>query len=148
MALWRRFGGAQPPTFSPRKALQSQYAHAKTHPRCTADSILRVLSSHRRNRNVTPRTPVFFLKEEKDRRDQTQYITIETQTAGVNRTQTLPIEMYDRHNPSAKHCNSTASPRRPAPRAPTPVPELKPARRSAAPAHNSPSYKAEYHPTA
>ena len=31
MALWRRFGGAQPPTDSPRKALQSQYVCAKTH---------------------------------------------------------------------------------------------------------------------
>ena len=31
MALWRRFGGAQPPTDSPRKTPQSRYGHAKTH---------------------------------------------------------------------------------------------------------------------
>ena len=63
-------------------------------------------------------------------------------------TQNISIETYDRHNPSAKHCNSTASPRRPAPRTPTPVPELKPARRSAAAAHNPLSRKAEYRPAA
>ena len=50
MALWRRFGGAQPPTFSPRKTRQSQYDHAKTHLHRAADSVLRLLRS--------PRSPV------------------------------------------------------------------------------------------
>ena len=50
MALWRRFGGAQPPTNSPRKTWQSQCACAKTHSHSAADFVpssprrLRVLS--------------------------------------------------------------------------------------------------------
>ena len=39
---WRRFGGAQPPTDSPRKTLQSQYVHAKVHLHRAAAPVLRV----------------------------------------------------------------------------------------------------------
>ena len=41
MALWRRFGGAQPPTYSPRKEFQDQYDHAKRHKGRVASSVLR-----------------------------------------------------------------------------------------------------------
>ena len=161
LALWRRFGGAQPPTYSPRYRCEYVVTAPEEHDRLATR--LRRSRRHcglRRNDMASVqglsfpqeafRSPPGLLRGlrrdfgGKPRRDrhkkthkpevnQTSPITAQShenmlrrsrparnrnaacrkpsclartrQTAGVNRTQDIPIETYDRHEPNAKRLN-------------------------------------------
>ena len=144
MALWRRFGGAAAvrlphfaPTDSPRKTLQSQCSHAKTHSAAppTPFSVSRVPFVLRRDRHkethkpeVNPQSPITARQPENARMAITTHGGTGTQPPASrpvwryaansrrDRTQNAAIEPYTGREPSTKRDNRTASPRRPAPR--------------------------------
>ena len=128
---WRRFGGAATvrlphfaPTDSPRKSSQSQYNHAKTLSHLAADSVPRLLRSPSGSppENAQARSE----PAKSDNRTAIENALAAIPTHGVTRTQNAAREPHRRAD-------------RP-PRAQTPRPELKPAKRNAAPAHYSRAY--------
>ena len=156
MALWRSLGRAAP-AYSRRKALQSQCGCAKTYSRRAASPIPLVTPfpaspAPRRDRHKETLVPevnrkslitargfenvlmAISTRAEQEREIPQAVLFVARQTAGVNRGQDIPAGTQQ---PESVYCCVSAFRISPAvpPRVQTPVPELKPAKRSIAPAH-------------
>ena len=157
--LWRRFGGGrsaassfQPPTDSPRehdKAKRFTQKRTSAAPPTSFPARSLVLCRDRHKETLVPEVNrkslitargfenvlmAISTRAEQEREIPQAVLFVARQTAGVNRGQDIPAGTQQ---PESVYCCVSAFRISPAvpPRVQTPVPELKPAKRSIAPAH-------------
>ena len=151
---WRSLGRVAP-AYSPRKAWQSQYDHAKAHLRPTADSVPRLFRFPAFPRLLRPPSGS-PQKTRKPKVNQPSRITApaireratgdpdprRNRNATYRRPSCLALCVKQQARSNARRRNRLARPADQPPRAQTLLPALKPAKRNIAPARNSRSYKA------